>query len=166
MFQGYLCGCFKINPPEKLMLCYAFLSISKDLLGHPNVQTNLQYVHIHIIYIYQYLYVYMATYVYIDYTSWWIYIIYIYILKTPYMWYFNMKAGHFSKLGSVFFSEPPEPEPPAGCGEIYKPRWLPTVGVWYFRKVPATNDFLRISWFSVYVYIYINIKMDNGYTHI
>lgn len=52
MFQGYLCGCFKINPPEKLMLCYAFLSISKDLLGHPNVQTNLQYVHIHIIYIY------------------------------------------------------------------------------------------------------------------
>lgn len=73
------------------------------------------------------------------------------------MWYFNMKAGHFSKLGSVFFSEPPEPEPPAGCGEIYKPRWLPTVGVWYFRKVPATNDFLRISWFSVYVYIYILI---------
>lgn len=68
-----------------------------------------------------------------------------------------MKAGHFSKLGSVFFSEPPEPEPPAGCGEIYKPRWLPTVGVWYFRKVPATNDFLRISWFSVYVYIYILI---------
>ena len=156
MFQGYLCGCFKINPPEKANALLRISQHFKGSFGTPQCSNESPIcTYTYYIYISIFIRIYGNICIYRLYFLVNLHHIYIYISwKLLICDISTWRQDIFLSWAPFFFSEPPEPEPPAGCGEIYKPRWLPTVGVWYFRKVPATNDFLRISWFSVYVYIY------------